>query len=423
MNKKLNVLFEGWINIPHSYAVVLCFKLIALYKMHKNDINFYIREMPYYNPAWTKMDLSKIYNKEYSEILNNREIFVEYIPNEHKIDLIYRITYPYNITVDNENMKIPKCVFYTSEFSTLDSTYFTVNKISEEPEKYIENFLTLIKNIYFTGPSNWSIQGLSRYKIRNERNKMITHGVDTNLFYVDRTNRSAQRKAFGIEDNEILLMNIGSMTGNKGILLILSALDKLINNNDNDNNNDNNNNSKKKYKLLLKGTADLYQSKLMLQNYLNILVNSGSISNVDNLLKHIVFTDQTISYEQIRSIYNAGDIYVSPYLAEGFNLTVLEAIACGINVIIPRTGSTKEYIEDLENNGLKSLVNYVDSVIIPEGPNRFRNDIQLENLVDVIKNGDFSLKNELDFKFLNEKYSWNAVSDQLYSYFLEILNK
>ena len=30
--KSLSILFCGWINIPHSYAIVNCFQLVHLYK-------------------------------------------------------------------------------------------------------------------------------------------------------------------------------------------------------------------------------------------------------------------------------------------------------------------------------------------------------------------------------------------------------
>lgn len=49
---KLNVLFEGWINIGHSYAIVNCFQLIHLFKNYKDKINFYVNEREYYRKEW-----------------------------------------------------------------------------------------------------------------------------------------------------------------------------------------------------------------------------------------------------------------------------------------------------------------------------------------------------------------------------------
>jgi len=45
-------------------------------------------------------------------------------------------------------------------------------------------------------------------------------------------------------------------------------------------------------------------------------------------------------------LYQAADCYVSPYLAEGFNLPVLEAAACGLPVICTGGGSTDDFVTD-----------------------------------------------------------------------------
>jgi len=42
-------------------------------------------------------------------------------------------------------------------------------------------------------------------------------------------------------------------------------------------------------------------------------------------------------------LYQAADAYVSPYLAEGFNLPVLEAAACGLPVICTKGGPTDDF--------------------------------------------------------------------------------
>jgi glycosyltransferase involved in cell wall biosynthesis len=48
----------------------------------------------------------------------------------------------------------------------------------------------------------------------------------------------------------------------------------------------------------------------------------------------------------IASMMQAADAYVSPYTAEGFNLPVLEAAACGLPVICTRGGSTDDFVSD-----------------------------------------------------------------------------
>jgi glycosyltransferase involved in cell wall biosynthesis len=46
------------------------------------------------------------------------------------------------------------------------------------------------------------------------------------------------------------------------------------------------------------------------------------------------------------ALYQAADAFVSPYRAEGFNLPVLEASACGLPVICTNGGPTDDFVTD-----------------------------------------------------------------------------
>ena len=182
----LRILFQSWTQIPHSYAVVNCFQLIHLYKNYgpngkiiKNKIDFYIEEMPYYRQEWSN-NKKMVYSKEYNNILVNLKKY-----NGEQVDLIYRQTYPYNITINNDNKDIPKCIFYTSEFKDyLTTDYFTVGVPPgiQLSDSYIIGYLVQFNNIYFVSPSEWSSCGLIKYNINKNRNRIITHGVDSSIF-------------------------------------------------------------------------------------------------------------------------------------------------------------------------------------------------------------------------------------------------
>ena len=135
-----------------------------------------------------------------------------------------------------------------------------------------------------------------------------------------------------------------------------------------------------------------------------------------------------LTYEEINNLYNASDLYVSPYLAEGFGLTILESLASGLNVLVPKTGSTKEYVEAIHQNGGSDFIFYVESRIIEQeqGKRKFFNKIEIEDLVNVVINNEHKFKNVKDnvqmFHFIQNNYSWYNVCNQLYDYFNEIIN-
>lgn len=426
-SQPLRVLFHGWYTISHSYGICVAFLLIHLHKNYgpngkikKNAIDIYVEEAPFFNPEWNNKK-KWVYSDEYNQILKNLKVY-----NGEQIDIIYRQTYPYNINVTNENKDIPKCVFYTSEFAKLNSSYFSLQKPTDlEPTKYndyIKLFLDNFKNIYFTAPSEWSARGMIEYLNNNEtspRNRIITHGVDTSIFkkLVDPTIRNQIREKYNVKDTDILMINIGAMTTNKGILLLLECLNILVNRQ-----------LKKEYKLMLKGSGELYKCKDFLNIYFDEFKKNGKMTEleIDNLLEnHIIFTDKTLSFERINDLFQACDVYVSPYLAEGYGLCMLESLASGTPVLVPKTGSTKEYIEAIYNNGGSEYITYVDSVVGMNQNGLCQNIITIENLLSVLNNTDFTAPKEnynQMVDYINKELSWDHVSTLLFEYLNEIVS-
>ena len=364
--EKIRVLFRAWFNIAHSYSLVNCFQIVHLYKKYKDVMDIYIQEMPYFREEWNSVK-KLVYSEEYNDIIRNLKQW-----NGEEVDLVYSITYPYDITTVTINDKvIPKCVFYTSEFATLEPHYFNP-ALNFKTDQDIKDCVMRNDKLYMTSPSIWSSLGMVKYGLEDNKNRVITHGVDTKVFKYDVSRRKRVREFYKVKDSDILMINIGSMTKNKGMLYILQILNVLVNRI-----------GRKNYKLLLKGTGDLYQSKVFLELYFDELrqANAISLDEMNVLLTdHIIFTDKTLSCVKMNDLYNAADLYLSPYLAEGFNLAPLEALSSGLPVMISKTGSTHEYTRDIYKNGGNEHVIYIESEVLT-----FENGYK-QNNIDFSKN-------------------------------------
>lgn len=414
----LRVLFRGWINIPHSYAVVNCFQLLNLHKYYSDQIEIYVEEMPYFKQEWVEKK-QLVYGEENNKILSNLKKWAG-----EDVDLVYTITYPYNLNMSVKNANgelVKKCCFYTSEFAWLNNGYFCNDKSSFVSDKDVVDYINKYGDkLKFTSPSLWSSVGLSAWGIPANKNRIVMHGFEPDFFYYQNTGdkRKRVREFYKVAEDDILLLNIGAMTENKGIMLILELIHNLVHTS-----------GKTKYKLLLKGTGDLYSSKMFLEEYFKKLCNLGTMSTnqMDDLLQnHIIFTDKTLSYSTINDLYNAADLYLSPYLAEGFNLTTLEALATGLSVAVPISGSTREYINHIYENGGKDLVFYINSQILRTENGMHQNYIQFPDFKKaILENEDKLLFNkksrgELYNKvrsFMESNYSWKHLMGQLVEYF------
>ncbi|KAJ3065661.1 hypothetical protein HDU98_010954 [Podochytrium sp. JEL0797] len=376
-----------------------------------DTLSLYVREREYYRPEWeTKRDTIPSLLEKYKDRL------IVYDETRHQVDLIYRITFPYDISLTPSNQHLPVHVFYTSEFSKLDHTYFRVAYPKDTPptNTYIQEYLTQFQNISFVTPSEWSSLGMNEFC---SRQTIIPHGVDTDLFYYDRSKRKQTRARYGIEPTDILLLNIGAMTKNKGILYILQALNAVVVKM-----------GKTNVKLLLKGTGDLYDSKLFLESYFDELLTTGTIARDDltRLLEnHIIFTEATLPFEHMRRLYNAADLYFSPYMAEGFNMCCLESLACGLPVIVPKTGSTTQFIPPARDS-YDGLVFHIESKVVEisqlkvnqmEGDALMKTFLEALAAVETNRDGGVTPCEKEFYKWVHREYNWNAVAKQLFSLF------
>ena len=60
----------------------------------------------------------------------------------------------------------------------------------------------------------------------------------------------------------------------------------------------------------------------------------------------LVLLDDEVPFDRIPSLYRAADVLVQPYRAEGFCLPALEALACGVPVIVTAGGPTDDFTSE-----------------------------------------------------------------------------
>ena len=79
------------------------------------------------------------------------------------------------------------------------------------------------------------------------------------------------------------------------------------------------------------------------ESYVHQILNDIGLSDAD-LMPSIRLISGHLNLAQLNSLYNAADVYVTPYRAEGFNLPALEAQACGTPVVATRGGATDDFL-------------------------------------------------------------------------------
>jgi len=300
----MRLLVEGWRNVPHSYALVNSFQLLEI--MKREDVDLFFREIPLPGNNWRL--LSGLFDEEEDRRINELRIW-----DGEPIDAIYRISFPGDLGPP-VYPGVPVFVFLTAEYQRFMPDLF-VNGRSDEISG--RNWL------HFITPSNWSRAAFAEC---GRPAKVVPHGVDPNVFYpLSASERRVGRRELGFE-GKFVWLNIGAMTHNKGVDLLLQVFDRVS-----EGNHDN--------VLVLKGLDDLYQSKALLERWLQVI----PLERRARLKEKIVFSGASLPFTEVNKLYNFADCYVAPYRAEGFNLPVLEAAACGLCSIISAQGSTEDF--------------------------------------------------------------------------------
>jgi glycosyltransferase involved in cell wall biosynthesis len=173
-------------------------------------------------------------------------------------------------------------------------------------------------------PSLWVRKAFAEQGVAEARLHNLGVGIDTETYAPSAQYRALLRQQLGIDG--IAIMNVSGMWRAKGIAELLIASGMLISEGHN-------------IRLILKGNDGIYASKQMLTD----ILNSFPRAHGKLLARHISYIGREMSMQDMAALYNAADIYVSPYWAEGFNMPVLEAIACGVPVVCTGGGSTDDF--------------------------------------------------------------------------------
>ena len=384
----MNILIEGWRGINHSYALVNQWQINELIK--SSNISF--KDVPFSNKNWNSEKNDSGLKDEIKNIINQ----IKPPSKDIAYDITYRISGPFNF--DKKFSSKVMFVFATTEYRNLTEEFY----INCDPDK-----LGKEENFFIHTPSNWSKKGFLSAGFRDDQVVVVPHGVDLNTFsLISQEEKKKIRNEYKIKSDDFVLTNISAMTVNKGVEVLIAAYGML----------------KKKHenlKLILKDQSNLYEWKAdfpMKKVFESEFNKKHKIFN-DKMYKDIIVISENLNFDQLRNIYSITDCYVSPYKAEGFNLTPLEAAACGTQIVVTNGGSTDDYFNDCMGFKIESKEkNHNNNILLSP---------KIDSLIDILnsiinKSDD---KKETRRKLVRENFSWENVVKKLKKEFENKLSK
>ena len=122
------------------------------------------------------------------------------------------------------------------------------------------------------------------------------------------------------------------------------------------------------------------------------------------MLRDIKIISKNLNLKEIKDLYSITDCYVSPYRAEGFNLTPLEAAACGSQIIITKGGCTDDYFNSCLGFQIESSEKKED--------NKYFLNPNIDSLVNILEKKVINKTDDLKMErsnYVTKNFSWDKV--------------
>jgi glycosyltransferase involved in cell wall biosynthesis len=306
---------EGWRGVSHSIALVNQYQMLELLRQpgFQQDWRLYHRDLPFFLKHWNARQMPAGFSAEEQALIDA----VPAPPEGLVPDWLLRISSPFRSVIDPA---VKTLTFMVTECGLVDDCF------DVRPQDVAA--FTRDHNRIIT-PSRWSRDRLLDYGIDPAGVAVVPHGVKTDTFTpLNPSDRVAGRAALGVADDEVLFVNVGVATWNKGLDILVKAFAAV----------------RKRHpraRLLLKDHKALYgigADRTLAQVSRD---NPGLIDG--QVLAGISVVSGSLDQPQLRALFGVADAYVSPYRAEGFNMPVLEAMACGTPVIVTGGGATDDF--------------------------------------------------------------------------------
>ena len=308
-----HLLVEGWRGVNHSIALVNQHQLLEL--IRRPSLRLSHRDRPFAIATWNRQANA-------SGFMPDEMARIDAIPapGDERPDVVLSLSSPIAPVRDDG---VRQLTFMVTELGLGDKSF-------EGGEPDLAAY-TAGGNRIIT-PTNWSRDRLVDFGFDAAGIEVISHGVRMATFHpLSREERASNRANLGLRDDEFVFLNLGVATWNKGLDLLLIGFARARQRHQH-------------LRLILKDQRDLYG--LSIEPVIKDVVQRHPALFTEAVLNAIMVVPGNLNPAELRLLYGVADCYASPYRGEGFNLPVLEAIACGTPVVVTDGGATDDFVSD-----------------------------------------------------------------------------
>ncbi len=213
----------------------------------------------------------------------------------------------------------PPC-FEVNRFGDIKKSIILPWEYQRIPKQWVKPLNDIFDKIFV--PTHFVRKALIKSGVSGELISVIPNGINHEIF-----NSKPVKNQITRSSKKIKFLFVGGTIWRKGIDILLEAYLKAFDKKDD-------------VALIIKdfGSDSFYQGQNHRERILS-LIRSGGIPE-------IIYIDKYLNEVELSDLYKESSCLILPYRGEGFGLPVLEAVACGTPVIVPRGGATDDFCND-----------------------------------------------------------------------------
>lgn len=290
----------------------------------------------------------------------NFKLFFNYLKKKYKGKIIWTLHDCWSFTGHCSHFTMAKCNKWKKKCSNCPqlNVYPKVLFDNTKREYNMKKKLFLgLSNLTIVTPSQWLVDLVKQSFLKDYTLQVINNGINLDIFKptfdVDIYNR------YNIPENKKILLGVANIWEQRKGLNIFLELSKKI---------------KKDTIIVLVGLT-----KKQIKNLPNNIIGIERTDNIYDLVK----------------IYSISSVFVNPSLEETFSLVTIEAMACGIPVVVSKTSAIKNLVipgvgtvveKEQTNDYYDKICNLsYDKKIIKEHIKKYSNEINIQEYIKLYK--------------------------------------
>lgn len=220
---------------------------------------------------------------------------------------------------------------------------------------------------------------IKEWGVKNDKVVSIPTGVEEGMY--QNPNRSIYRDRFSVADDEIAIVTVSRLTSEKNVRFLFEAVCPILKKHE-------------KIKFLVNGSGHE-------QEALNDIVKKNGVFEK-------VFFEPSVSKQDIKDFYAAGDIFVYASKSETQGMVISEALYSGLPVVA------------VAATGIKDMVtNQVDGILVKENISAFEHAV-MRLFEDRALRDRYSVNAK---KIAREKYTSAACGKRMLETYRSVINK